>query len=191
MDEIWKGIPGFTGSYEVSNCGRVRSLSRQVQCKDGAFRTFHGRILKPWRSVGGYNQVYLPGRKPKLVHRLVLEAFVGPAPEGTECRHLDGDKENNRLDNLQWSTHVENERDKKAHGTDWQTNKTHCPRNHPLVEPNLVPTRLKRGFRLCRACDREYARSWRFNVTFDVEKADENYALILEGKMRVKGGGIR
>lgn len=51
------------------------------------------------------------------VHKLVLNAFVGPCPEGMQCRHLDGDKENNRLDNLCWGTPKENAEDRKRHGT--------------------------------------------------------------------------
>jgi HNH endonuclease len=53
----------------------------------------------------------------KAVHRLVLEAFVGPCPEGMECRHLDGNRTNNRLDNLAWGTRIENHEDMKRHGT--------------------------------------------------------------------------
>lgn len=52
-----------------------------------------------------------------LVHRLVLETFVGPCPEGMECRHRDGNKENNFLENLLWGTKLENARDKHKHGT--------------------------------------------------------------------------
>lgn len=57
-------------------------------------------------------------RKNALVHRLVLEAFVGPSPtEEHESRHLDGNASNNRLSNLRWGTSAENEADKKRHGT--------------------------------------------------------------------------
>jgi hypothetical protein len=51
-----------------------------------------------------------------LVHRLVLEAFVGPCPPGLECRHLDGNPGNNLVSNLEWGTHASNEADKKRHG---------------------------------------------------------------------------
>lgn len=52
-----------------------------------------------------------------LIHRLVLEAFVGPRPDGLEARHRDGDPTNNRLDNLLWGTSSDNENDKRRHGT--------------------------------------------------------------------------
>jgi hypothetical protein len=51
------------------------------------------------------------------VHRLILEAFVGPAPDGLECRHLDGDKSNNQISNLCWGTKLENRADRIKHGT--------------------------------------------------------------------------
>lgn len=50
-----------------------------------------------------------------LVHRLVLEAFVGPCPKGMECRHLNGDSGDNRLENLRWGTPRENAADRAAH----------------------------------------------------------------------------
>jgi hypothetical protein len=55
--------------------------------------------------------------KQRLVHQLVLEAFVGPRPESCEARHLDGDPSNNKLDNLAWGTKAENQADKLRHGT--------------------------------------------------------------------------
>lgn len=52
-----------------------------------------------------------------MVHRLMLEAFVGPCPPGMECRHLNGVADDNRLENLCWGTHLENEMDRRRHGT--------------------------------------------------------------------------
>jgi hypothetical protein len=52
-----------------------------------------------------------------LAHRLVLQTFVGPCPEGMECRHLDGNASNNRVSNLAWGTAVENAADRRMHGT--------------------------------------------------------------------------
>jgi transcriptional regulator with XRE-family HTH domain len=57
-------------------------------------------------------------RKKHKVHRLILETFVGPCPPGMECRHLDGNPQNNRLDNLCWGTPKENQADRIVHGTD-------------------------------------------------------------------------
>ncbi len=71
--------------------------------------------MKPRPHVDGYLTVKIQG-KPRTVHRLVLEAFVGPCPPGMQCRHLDGNPANNRLENLAWGTHAENAADKIRHG---------------------------------------------------------------------------
>lgn len=77
------------------------------------------RRLKP-RKVHGYLAVDLctQGKKHSyLVHRLVLEAFIGPCQDGMECRHFpDCDPTNNRLENLQWGTNKKNAADRKVHG---------------------------------------------------------------------------
>jgi hypothetical protein len=111
-DERWKPLPAcYPAGYEVSDRGRIRSF----RSRDGLPRVLRMRTHK-W----GYVVINLGSddeRKVYRVHRLVLEAFVGPCPEGQECRHLDGDKTNNRLDNLRWDTHGENILDRFRHGT--------------------------------------------------------------------------
>ncbi|WP_439621469.1 HNH endonuclease signature motif containing protein [Gemmata sp.] len=63
-------------------------------------------------------ELYRAGKRRRVnVHRLILEAFVGPCPLGMETRHLDGDRLNNRLDNLAWGTPAENAADRIRHGT--------------------------------------------------------------------------
>ena len=105
--EIWKDVTGYEGRYQVSNMGRIRSLS----C-----------ILKPQRlKPYGYCIVnlYQKGKmKSRLVHRLVLTAFVGPCPKGMEACHFpDRNPANNRLENLRWDTPKNNCLDQKIHGT--------------------------------------------------------------------------
>lgn len=117
MTERWLPVPGFEGRYEVSDFGCVKSLPHTRRGPHGATRRFGVRILKPQPyDADGRVQVKLGGRDRKI-HHLVLTAFVGPCPAGMECRHLDGDPTNNRLDNLAWGTHAENEADKIRHGT--------------------------------------------------------------------------
>lgn len=100
--EVWKAIEGTDGRYEVSNTGKVRSLSYG--------NTGKPKELKPWNN-GGYDRVNLQagGKKTNfLVHRLVATAFL-PNPENKpEVNHKDGDKHNNSCDNLEWSTRKEN-----------------------------------------------------------------------------------
>lgn len=80
----------------------------------------------------------------KAVHRAVLEAFVGPCPDGMECRHLNGKADDNRLENLQWGTQKENLLDKLMHGTQPRGSQV---LNSKLHEANIPPIRelLRRG----------------------------------------------
>ena len=112
-EEVWLPIPGYEGWYSVSNIGRVR------RDKIGP-ATYPGRILKCWSDRHGYRRVELFNRKWLgyfQVHRLVLMAFVGPRPEGMECRHLNGNPSDNRLENLRWGTSKENSADSVKHRT--------------------------------------------------------------------------
>jgi hypothetical protein len=106
MREVWRDIPGFEGHYQASDMGRVRSLRR----KDSAGRIRSGRVLKPNRTSNGYLQVALCGpwgRISKLTHNLVCLAFYGKE-QNLEVDHLDEDKENNCLYNLEYVTRQEN-----------------------------------------------------------------------------------
>lgn len=117
--EEWRSIPGWAGFYEVSSQGRVRSLTRRVVRSDGRAMTVRGRLLRGNVHEDGYVRVglCLHGRHSlHLVHVLVLVAFVGPRPDNQECRHLNGNPADNRLENLVWGTHVENMGDKRDHG---------------------------------------------------------------------------
>lgn len=116
--ERWLPVVGFAGLYDVSSEGRVRSLDRIVRCKGGHTRLHRGRVLSPKLVNNGYLQIDLSREgvaHQRLVHRLVLDAFVGPAPDGTEACHApDPDTRNNRASNLRWDTHANNCADKRA-----------------------------------------------------------------------------
>lgn len=154
--EIWKPVPGFEGIYEVSNMGQLRSLDRVLS----SGRRWKGRILKQSLTWNGY--FYLNLSKDgiyyrRYLHRLVLEAFVGPSPEGMEACHENGVRGDNRPENLRWDTRTENVKDAIKHGTHHWASKTHCPRGHELAQPNLVPSGLRYGRRNCLACSRTRA----------------------------------
>lgn len=157
--EHWRAVPGYEGSYEVSDLGRVRSLDRITD----RGRRWRGRMMTTCPLPNGYLIVTLwrdGCQRSPLVHRLVLAAFVGPAPDDTEALHGDGDRTNNRLVNLSWGTHSENAQDQLAHGTHPQASKTHCPAGHPYDDENtyIYPGRAHRG---CRACRREWMRNYK------------------------------
>lgn len=110
--EIWKTIPGYEGAYEASNLGRIRSLARRVRLVARGTETTRSvppRILRPGRqNPSGHMTVALGKGNSQSVHVLILLTFVGPAPEGCECLHKDGDAANNTLENLRWGTRSEN-----------------------------------------------------------------------------------
>lgn len=102
--------------------------------------------------------VYLTRNSKKMtakVHQLVLEAFVGPRPEGMVTRHLNGDPSDNRLTNLAWGTHAENNADTVQHGTHKYAAAAHCKQGHEFTDDNTYwYTRPETGRkrRVCRAC---------------------------------------
>ena len=105
MEEIWKDIPSYEGIYQVSNLGRVKSLSRETKRK-GLFMSKE-KILKNNISSSGYLKVSLCKNSKVLnanIHTLVAMAFLRHKPDGTHklvVDHIDNDKNNNTLDNLQ------------------------------------------------------------------------------------------
>lgn len=174
-DEHWLPVVGFEGAYEVSNLGRVRSLNRVIQRRDGRGMAVSGQILAPQAtSRGAHLSVALSKGTRRYVHVLVLEAFVGPRPAGMEGCHGPAGVMDNRPCNLRWDSHRENMQDSLRHGTNSFANRAHCPRGHELVAPNLVLSVLRRGKRSCLACNR--ARDYlRTHPTEDLQVVSDRY----------------
>ncbi len=140
MTTRWKPVHGYEDLYQVSDVGGVRSQ----RC-----------VLKPRRNRRGYLYVnlYRGGQARTFqVHRVVLDAFVGPRQIGQECRHLDGDRLNNRLDNLTWGTPSENRLDQVKHRTHHNTVKSKCPQGHRY-------DMYSGGRRRCRTCHNATSRA--------------------------------
>jgi len=115
LPEKWKAIPGYEGWYEVSDCGRVRSLERTT--RHGRKRKQH--VLRAGLSTNHYPKVDLSRDAEhctRMVHQLVLEAFVGPADEGMQSCHRNGVRQDNRLCNLYYGTARDNALDRNRHG---------------------------------------------------------------------------
>lgn len=122
MTEIWKDVDGYDGLYQVSNFGRVKSFKHKTP-----------RILKAKAHTGGYLRVELYGNGQadgRFIHRLVAQTFI-PNPENKPTvNHIDGDKTNNRIENLEWATQHENNQHAvkcgliKTGGDDYRANAT-------------------------------------------------------------------
>lgn len=171
----WKDIPDHLG-YEASVEGEIRSWwvhGRELYAKKP-------RVLQPTLNlVNGYLYVNLRRTggdyQNRLLHRVVLETFVGPCPEGMEVRHFpDGDRTNNALKNLSYVDHQQNMDDQLVHGTR-ATGDRHGSRLHPESRPRgerhytkLKPERIKYG-------------STHPNAKLTTEQYDHVVALLAEG----------
>ena len=111
MEEIFKDIEGYEGLYQVSNLGRVKSLDRIINRSNGSKMTIIGRILIPHFDGAGYLFVHLSKNNkgtPKNIHRLVGIVFIPNPNNKATINHINGDKLDNRSENLEWLTNKEN-----------------------------------------------------------------------------------
>lgn len=161
--EHWRPVVGYEGLYEVSDQGKVRSLERTVMLPTRwggvVDRRVREQILKTNRHTAGYPWVTLcrDGAKRRMfVHRLVLETFVGTAPDGMQACHYNDVPDDNRLANLRWDTASANGLDKVRNGGCHQSRKTHCPSGHAYSAENTE--RKAGGGRRCRSCHRDRER---------------------------------
>jgi hypothetical protein len=111
MEEIWKDILNYENYYEVSNFGNVRRKLNQTIYKDGRIANFSQTILKPSLHKKGYLLVYLSKnsiKKTKKIHRLVAENFLLNNKNLPQVNHIDCNKLNNHVNNLEWVSNLDN-----------------------------------------------------------------------------------
>ena len=102
MQEIWKPIKGFEGFYEISNLLQIRSVKRNGT---------NGKVLKQITDEGGYKiccLMVLGKRTNKKVHRLIAENFIPNPHNKATINHIDNNRANNSIENLEWCTIAEN-----------------------------------------------------------------------------------
>lgn len=134
-NEIWKDIVGYEGMYSVSNKGRVRSLCRKIW-NGYDFVVHQEQILKPNILHKGYLQVTLNDsrkRKCMLVHRLVAIAFLPNPNNYDQINHIDGNKQNNNVENLEWCNNSMNQKHAYANGLNKHSKYSGRPKRKVLL----------------------------------------------------------
>lgn len=112
MSEQWKEVPGYEGVYEASDQGRVRRVLSRGRARKGT-------VLKPFPTQWGYYLVHLRNNgndRVMAVHRIIAPLFLGQVPADHEVNHIDGNKANNAVSNLEYVTRSENLRHAYATG---------------------------------------------------------------------------
>lgn len=109
--EIWKDVLGYEGIYQISSLGRVKSLSRFIETRKGVFAFVKERVRIPNLTKQGYFRYKLSNKNKEFcffAHRLVAFAFIKNINNKPQVNHIDGNKKNNKVSNLEWVTDREN-----------------------------------------------------------------------------------
>jgi hypothetical protein len=191
---VYKEIPGFSG-YRVGSDGSVWTCKVKGGNDRAAGRRGPWRLLSVHRSKTGYCLVNLDRgghNHVRQVHRLVLELFVGPRPEGMEaCHYPDPDKANNRVENLRWDTHGENAKDRyRDRGTVTEKCCRRCGQTRPLSEFCRDKRSTDGHGQRCRACrTKGSAERFRRDPEARARRRAYNREYMRRWKAGKKGGG--
>lgn len=153
MEEKWVAINGYDGLYEVSSCGRVRSVDRVLSFElNGVTRYRHhkGSIIAQNNNGNGYFSVMLGREKRIYVHRLVCAAFNGTADEKMSVNHIDGNRSNNVPSNLEWCSMKANNAHKAVLGTLIKGAKSHRSK---ITENDVAYIKAAIANGVARQCD--------------------------------------
>ena len=109
--EFWKDIIGYEGSYQISNLGNIKSIGRNIKYSNGIVVPYREKLLNGFVSTSGYKAIDLyknNKRKKFYIHRLVAETFIDNPLNKPEINHINENKLDNRVENLEWCTSSEN-----------------------------------------------------------------------------------
>lgn len=161
--EIWKDIKGYEGYYQVSNMGRIKSVARERKTKGGGLYQIKESIKKQELSKRGYLRTLLSKNKNMKhfqIHRLVAQAFVSNPYNKPEVNHINEDKTDNRVENLEWMTRTENQ-------------------NHGTALERMMNTKIEKGIikKMCKPVlqydlNGNFIREW--GSTMECEKSGYN-----------------
>lgn len=114
--EIWKPVVGFEGRYEVSSLGRLKALARKIYYVDGRVGFLSERLIHGTLNTTGYYCVTFDSSKRKAIHQVVAEAFLPKTEYKHTVNHKDGNKLNNKIENLEWVSYKENNKHARETG---------------------------------------------------------------------------
>jgi hypothetical protein len=147
VTEEWRSVVGYEGRYEVSDLGRVKSVTRMQTLWHGGQRPLAERILKTPLNSWGRPQVTLHKDGVQTVwnvHTIVARAFLGAPPDGMEVCHCNGQRTDNRRCNLRYGTRKQNAADRTCHGTQTRGSKnSEAKLDEASIE--VIRRRLKAG----------------------------------------------
>lgn len=169
-DEIWKPIPGFTG-YDISDQGRVRSYYMRGGGNRWCISEEPQRILRPLNNRYLKVNLISDSGLPTMmnIHQVVALVFIGEPPEGMEVCHNDGNKHNNRIDNLRYDTHTNN-----------MIDAVHAGKMHRSVSPRIVHA-IRQSYNNAFSSIKDLAE--RFSIS------EGHVRQIVTGRARIHEGG--
>ncbi len=165
MKEVWKDVIGYEGIYQISNLGRVMRLASSIRVVDQKqnrvyVKPISKKIIKQNKDNNGYWLVNLSAR-PVRVHRILAMAFLPKRSGANVVNHIDGNKSNNSLINLEWCTPKENSR----HAINTGLFKVSFPKHNTPVEMLDEDTNVLECFNSIKDACRRFGFGYRGSIT--------------------------